>query len=146
MAVSLLEAAGYRHYEISNYAREGFCSVHNRGYWAGEDYLGIGPSAFSTLGMQRWQNVSDYRAYADRVLAGESAIASSESLTTDLKDMERIALSLRTREGLPIEALRGRLEPAEELVRRGLLRRSNGSFVLTGQGKAVADSVAEALL
>src|ERR1700726_1738976 len=50
-AMSILENAGYEHYEISNYARPGFSSVHNRAYWAGEDYIGIGPRAFSTRGL-----------------------------------------------------------------------------------------------
>ena len=63
MTMSILEAAGYEHYEISNYARPGFRSAHNRAYWSGSDYLGIGPSAFSTVGMSRWQNVSDFRRY-----------------------------------------------------------------------------------
>ena len=64
----VLSEAGLQRYEISNFARLGFESVHNRAYWRGEDYLGIGPSAVSTRGLRRWQNVSDYRAYADRVL------------------------------------------------------------------------------
>ena len=72
MTMAILEDAGYEHYEISNYARPGFESVHNRAYWLGKDYLGIGPSAVSTIGMQRWQNVCDYRAYIDRVLSGQS--------------------------------------------------------------------------
>src|SRR5204863_356144 len=50
-AMQMLEAAGFEHYEISNYARPGFESAHNRGYWAGDDYVGIGPSAFSTVEM-----------------------------------------------------------------------------------------------
>ena len=88
------------HYEISNYARPGFESVHNRAYWLGKDYLGIGPSAVSTIGMQRWQNVCDYRAYIDRALAGQSPRESSENLTDEMKRTERIALSLRTRDGV----------------------------------------------
>src|SRR4051812_2867492 len=99
--MTMLEEAGFEHYEISNYARPGFASAHNRGYWAGDDYLGIGPSAFSTVGMRRWQNVADYRAYADRVGAGSSPVASIETLTPEMKRTERIALGLRTREGIP---------------------------------------------
>src|SRR5436189_5573966 len=106
MAMSMLEDAGYEHYEISNYARSGFSSVHNRAYWLGKDYLGIGPSALSTIGMQRWQSVCDYRAYIDRVLSGQSPGASMENLTDEMKRMERIALSLRTRDGLSASELK----------------------------------------
>src|SRR5262249_49103126 len=69
-SIQMLEQAGYEHYEISNYARLGFASTHNRSYWTGQDYLGIGPSAFSTVGLRRWQNVPDYRTYTDRLTAG----------------------------------------------------------------------------
>jgi len=100
VAMSILEDAGYEHYEISNYARPGFSSVHNSAYWLGKDYLGIGPSAVSTVGMRRWQNVCDYRTYIDRVLSSESPCASRENLTHEMKRMERIALTLRTRDGV----------------------------------------------
>ena len=66
MTMSILSAGGYKHYEISNYAKPGFTSVHNQAYWSGQDYLGIGPSAFSTIGMWRWQNVCNYREYIER--------------------------------------------------------------------------------
>src|SRR5437870_8643083 len=95
--MSILEDAGYEHYEISNYARPGFSSVHNRAYWAGEDYVGIGPSAVSTVGTRRWQNVCDYRIYIDRVLSAQSPRGPGETLTDEMKRMERIALTLRTR-------------------------------------------------
>ena len=146
MSMSILEDAGYEHYEISNYARPGFSSVHNRAYWMGEDYFGIGPSAVSTVGMQRWQNVCDYRSYIDRVFAGQSPTGSAETLTSDMKRTERIALSLRTREGVSAAELKGRRRERNEFIALGLLRESHGNFALTRPGKLLADSVAEALL
>ncbi|MEY2576325.1 MAG: hypothetical protein QOF80_1812 [Verrucomicrobiota bacterium] len=145
-AMSMLERAGYEHYEISNYARPGFASAHNRGYWAGDDYLGIGPSAFSTVGMRRLQNVRDYRAYADRILAGESAVTSTEMLTPEMKRAERIALALRTRDGISSRELESWPDESREFIDLGLLREVNGNFILTPRGKLLADSVAEAFV
>jgi oxygen-independent coproporphyrinogen-3 oxidase len=142
----MLEAAGCDQYEISNYARPGLEAVHNRAYWLGKDYLGIGPSAVSTVAMRRWQNICDYRAYIDRVLAGQSPRSSSEHLTPEMKRTERIALSLRTRDGVCPSELGQFGHEIDELIALGLLQNSNGNFVLTQKGKAVADSVAEALL
>ncbi|HTL78376.1 MAG TPA: radical SAM family heme chaperone HemW, partial [Candidatus Babeliales bacterium] len=105
MTMATLENARYEQYEISNYARAGFESVHNRAYWLGKDYLGIGPSAVSTFKMQRWQNVCDYRVYIDRVLSGKSARGSIENLSEEMKRTERIALGLRTREGISASEL-----------------------------------------
>ncbi len=142
----ILRDAGYEHYEISNYARPGFESVHNRAYWLGKDYLGIGPSAVSTIGMQRWQNFLDYRAYIDRVLSGESPRGSSEDLTHEMKRTERIALALRTREGIPASELKSFRSETNELIALELLRECHGNLVLTRRGKTLADSIAEALV
>jgi putative oxygen-independent coproporphyrinogen III oxidase len=142
-AMRTLERAGYEHYEISNYAQPGFASAHNRGYWAGHDYLGIGPSAFSTVGMRRWQNVCDYRAYADRILSGASALSSTEILTLEMKRAERIALALRTRDGISSSELESWPNESREFIDLGLLREVNGNFILTPRGKLLADSVAE---
>jgi oxygen-independent coproporphyrinogen-3 oxidase len=146
LGMSILEEAGYEHYEISNYARPGFSSVHNRAYWSGEDYFGVGPSAFSTVGMRRWQNVADYRAYADRILLEQSPVAAAENLTTEMKRAERIALSLRTRDGISAVELQRFARETDEFIMLGLLRESNGKFLLTRKGKSLADSVAAAFL
>ena len=146
MAMATLQHAGYEHYEISNYARPGFASAHNQGYWRGHDYLGIGPSGFSTVGLKRWQNVCDYRRYSDRLLSGQSPVESVETLTPEMKRTERLALGLRTRDGIPAAELAGWAVQTDELTSLGLLKRSNGSFVLTNAGKRVADSVAEAFV
>jgi oxygen-independent coproporphyrinogen-3 oxidase len=145
-AMRMLEGAGFEHYEISNYARPGFESAHNRGYWVGDDYLGIGPSAFSTVGLKRWQNVCDYRAYSDRILAGSSAVEFIEALTPEMKRTERIALALRTREGISSSEIEAWRTESREFIDLGLLREVNGNFILTTRGKLLADSVAEAFV
>lgn len=146
MTMSILEKAGYEHYEISNYARSGFSSLHNRAYWTGEDYLGIGPSAFSTRGLRRWQNIADYREYTARIFRDQSPIGSTENLTSTMKRAEKIALSLRTHDGVSGHLLDNWPNKIGEFIAQGLLRRSNGNFVLTRAGKLLADSVTEAFL
>jgi len=96
--------------------------------------------------MQRWQNVCDYRAYADRVLSGSSPIESTEALTPEMKRTERIALGLRTRDGISRRELEARPNESRQFIELGLLRELNGSFVLTPRGKLLADSVAEAFV
>jgi len=145
-AMWVLEDAGYEQYEISNYARPGYASVHNRAYWLGKHYLGIGPSAFSTVGLQRWQNICDYRNYTDRVLSSQLLRGFSENLTTEMKRTERIALMLRTRDGVAASELKRFGRQTDEFISLGFLRKSNGNFLLTRKGKSLADSVAEALL
>jgi oxygen-independent coproporphyrinogen-3 oxidase len=146
MTMSILQEAGFEHYEISNYARPGFSSRHNHGYWTGEDYLGLGPSAFSTVGMQRWQNIADYREYADRLSDGRSTIDKTEELTDEMKRAEQIALLLRTSDGVSAATLEPFDKEAREFVQLGLLHQRDGRFVLTRAGKSLADSVAEAFV
>jgi oxygen-independent coproporphyrinogen-3 oxidase len=141
-----LEAAGFAQYEISNYARPGHESAHNRGYWAGEDYIGVGPSAFSTVGAERWQNVADYRAYSDRVLAGESVIASTERLSDKTKRAEQIALLLRTRTGVPRQWISEWPDERAEFTALGLLLEEGDRVTLTEKGKLLANSVAAAFV
>ena len=144
--MSMLPAAGFEHYEISNYAQPGFSSRHNRAYWTGRDYLGLGPSAFSTVGMRRWQNIPDFREYSARLFDGRSIVGQTEELTPEMKRAERIALLLRTNDGVAAAALEPFEKEAREFVRLGLLRQSNGRFLLTRAGKSLADSVAEAFV
>jgi oxygen-independent coproporphyrinogen-3 oxidase len=145
-ATDILGAAGYEQYEVSNYARPGFESVHERAYWTGRDYLGLGPSAVSTVGLRRWQNISDYRAYADRLLSGETASTGDEILTPRMKRSEAVALSLRTSRGVPAEWVDHRPNEVEEFVRLGLMEARAARYVLTPAGRFLADSVAEAFV
>jgi oxygen-independent coproporphyrinogen-3 oxidase len=144
LAMTTLEKAGYEHYEISNYARPGFRSEHNRAYWRGADYIGIGPSAFSTRGLERWQNLANHNEYVRRLFANESPVASIEKLTPAMKRTEHIALGLRTREGIVTDTIDR--DRAEDLIRAGLLLHEADRLILTRSGELLADSVAEELL
>jgi oxygen-independent coproporphyrinogen III oxidase len=147
LADESLGRAGFEHYEVSNYAaRPGFQSIHNRAYWAGLDYLGFGPSAVSTIGFRRWKNLPDYRAYAARILRGESVTMEEEILTPEMKRTEAIALSLRTNEGAHAEWLAHRPHEIREFIRLGLMRAVGERYVLTPAGRFLADSVAEAFI
>jgi len=91
MTMAILEDAGYQHYEISNYARAWFESVHNRAYWLGKDYLGIGPSRFRPLGCSAGKCLRLSRVHRSHS-SGLAPRESSENLTDQMKRTERIAL------------------------------------------------------
>jgi oxygen-independent coproporphyrinogen III oxidase len=97
-----LTAAGYDHYEVSNYARPGRGSRHNAAYWARVPYLGLGPSAHSFDGRSRWWNVSAYAEWQRTVSGGGDPIADREVLTAEQAEAERAYLGLRTSRGLDV--------------------------------------------
>ena len=141
-----LASAGFAQYEISNYARPGHESQHNRAYWIGADYLGFGPSAFSTIGCERWENVRDTAAYTQRVLAGESAGAFREQLTPSQRAGEIAAFRMRTAEGMSRTELAPWAATMEKLEKLGLLEAAGDNLRLTRRGRMLADSVGEALV
>ena len=97
--VELLACAGFAQYEISNFAREGFRCRHNMGYWLGRDYLGIGPSAVSTMRGRRWSDTDDIEVWACEARSGRCGRRPQElDATTRLR--ETVMLRLRTTDGL----------------------------------------------
>ena len=147
LAMDRLEGAGYEHYEISNYAKPGHRSAHNESYWLGDDYLGLGPSAFSTVNGRRWQNVPDTARYLAAISGGQGLISSEEEITEEKRLIERFGLELRTARGLPL-SLVGQEQRVmlDSLARDGLLLIDQDHIVLTRAGKALADPIAVALL
>jgi oxygen-independent coproporphyrinogen-3 oxidase len=145
-AMDVLREAGYGQYEISNYARAGRESLHNFGYWNGGDYLGIGPSAFSTIGSRRWQNVPDSAAYIARIHAGTSAVSFEEGVSEKTRTGETLAFGLRTESGIPAQAAAPWEGELAEMRALGLLEARDGRLRLTRRGKLMADSVAEAFV
>jgi oxygen-independent coproporphyrinogen-3 oxidase len=147
LGIDLLEAGGFEHYEISNYARPGHRSVHNESYWLGEDYLGIGPGAFSTVGGKRWHNVKDTPHYMALALAGDDTAVEVEELTPENRRTERFGLELRTARGLPLDLVAPDSRRMLDTLRdQGLLSFDDQFVRLTRSGKPLVDPIAVALM
>ena len=154
-AIDKLTAAGFEHYEISNFARPGRRSVHNMRYWANEAYYGFGVGAARYVNGVRELNVRDTRLYVRRVLAGESPVFQSERLGPRDRAFETVGTQLRRADGIDrprfreqtgfdLDGLLG--ERLRGLVEAGLLCDNGVSVALTRQGKCVADGVIEDLM
>ncbi len=147
LADDFLTSAGFDHYETSNYAKPGKHSSHNQGYWRGEDYLGLGPSAVSTISGVRSKNVSDTASYVSQINAIGNALAESETLDAEARRIERIALGLRTREGIPLTLLDAAArETATTLAEEGLAEITGEHLVLIHRGRALVDPIAAELV
>jgi oxygen-independent coproporphyrinogen-3 oxidase len=138
-ACAMLAAAGYEHYEVSNWARPGFRCLHNEGYWEGRPYLGLGAGAHSFRDGVRWWNVRPPADYLARVEAGERPVADREELTDGERATERLLLGLRLREGVPAEWVDA--ARADDYVAEGLAERRNGHVTLTERGWFVANEL-----
>ena len=142
LAHEMLTSAGYQHYETSNYALPSKTSRHNQGYWLGNDYLGLGPSAVSTLARTRHQNVSDTSAYLSQIHSVGHAQKNIEQLDDEAWRLERIALQLRTTEGLPLRYL----HPTQDLSTiTHLVEKTPTHLRLIGEGPLLVDSIAAEL-
>lgn len=143
LTATLLGEEGYLQYEVSNYSRPGRESLHNSAYWAGKDYLGLGPSAFSTVGSHRWRNIRETGIYSETTLAGKTAVDFEEEISAEMKRRECAAFGMRTLGGIT----EGDAAPwNKELIRMerdGLVKRSGECWILTPRGRLLADTVAE---
>jgi len=143
---ALLSAAGYAQYEISNYARPGRVCRHNLAYWEGADYLGLGPSAWSTIGERRWQNVPDTAAYVRAMQAGVRPISNEEILPAATRESEKIAFGLRMNAGIDPSKLSANPQLVTSLREEGLLEDHGPRVRLTPRGRLLADEIAAELM
>ena len=138
-ACAELMRAGYEHYEISNWARDGFASRHNLKYWRREAYLGFGAGAHSFSGTERWANAHDAAAYVAAMQSGRLPVEQVEKLTTESALEEELFLGLRQLRGIDVGriereygvSLEGRFE---RLTSAGLIER-DGSVARLAPGR-----------
>ena len=151
LADDLLTGAGFRWYEVSNWAasEQARCR-HNGLYWTSADWWGVGPGAHSHVGGVRWWNVKHPAAWARRLAAGESPAQAREVLDVGTRRVERVLLETRLVDGLDVAVLDDAGRAATDaLTADGLLEPGGleaGRLVLTRRGRLLADLVVRDLV
>jgi len=155
LAIETLTAAGFEHYEISNFARSGSRCAHNANYWANGEYLGLGVGAASYRGGVRTVATRDLAVYCDAALAGAAIPGDDECLTGPARLGEAVMLALRTREGVDVATFAKRYvvdfhafyEPVlREMHASGTLDVTPSHVRLTSRGRFVANDVCGAFV
>jgi oxygen-independent coproporphyrinogen III oxidase len=150
-AQEVLRAAGYHHYEISNWAKPGFESRHNLKYWRREPYLGFGAGAHSFSGTERWANAHDAAAYVAAVQGGRLPVEQHEILTAESALEEELFLGLRQLDGINLArierdygvTLMARFDP---LASAGLVEREGSVVRLAPARLSISNEVFVELL
>lgn len=143
LASEVLTAAGFEHYEVSNFALPGRASRHNQTYWNGTPYLGLGNGAHSFLYPRRRWNLRDWEVYREAARGGDSPVHEEEVLDAAAARMERVWLGLRTDSGM----VEREFDPREQVLVEGWLRenwavRAQGRVRLTARGWLLLDRLA----
>jgi oxygen-independent coproporphyrinogen-3 oxidase len=146
-----LAEAGYRHYEISNWAKPSYESRHNLKYWRRQPYLGVGAGAHSFNGRERWANVHDPAAYAAAMARGSVAIEQRELLTGEQAFQETLFLGLRQVVGVNLDEVdapaRAKMQPQiEKLLAEGFVHLQDGRLQIAPEHFSVANELLVELL
>jgi oxygen-independent coproporphyrinogen-3 oxidase len=155
LTIDRLTAAGFEHYEVSNFARPGRRSRHNQTYWSGAGYLATGPGAARYVGGVRESNHRSTTTYLKRVLASESPVAERERLSPETRARELLVFGLRRIDGVSrrefaeitgyeIDELID--DPLRKFIRLGLLDDDGERIRLTREGLFVSDAIWPELL
>ncbi len=148
--IEVLAAAGFEQYEVSNFAFSGFESQHNRSYWQGIPYIGLGPSAHSFDGKNRGWNIANNAQYTTKISEGNTTLT-EESLTPADRINEYVMTGLRTKWGVDFGHLKTQLHcnfeqefhaKIKTLVETGMATKSDAKLRLTKKGLFFADGIA----
>lgn len=153
MLIEKLNAAGFEHYEISNYSKPGKYAVHNTNYWRGVPYLGIGPSAHGFDGQTRFHNIANNAAYLSKLQIGELA-EGIEELNQHDRFNEYVMTAVRTMWGISLPKilaeygkffLEDTIRNSKSFLERQWLIRQDEHLILSAEGKLFADYIASEL-
>ena len=150
---NIMREAGYEHYEISNFARPGFRSRHNLKYWAGDEYVGFGPTAASDFAGKRYTIIRDLKGYIDGIAKKGRILSECESIPQRERAGEYIMLRLRTTEGICASVYERQylmpFAPLDRLMKKfeekGLCKFENERWVLTEPGWLLSNQIIGAL-
>lgn len=148
------QAAGFVQYEISNFAKKGFFSIHNSNYWKQVSYIGLGPSAHSFNGYSRQWNTPDLKTYIDGIISGNLSFE-REELDIKTRFNEYIMTSLRTMWGIDLDYVEKTFDKegydyitnlAGKFINYGLMNQDKNTLILTNQGKMISDNIIAELM
>ena len=154
MLIEKMKEAGYRHYEISNFAIPGKESRHNSSYWNDTIYIGCGAAAHSYNGISREWNIADAKEYI-KGIESDKRIYEIENLTEEEQYNDTILTRLRTADGIPLEWMKSRFcnklndymqKAAEKQIAYGNLKNKNETLSLTEKGIFISDAVIRELI
>lgn len=150
LLIDKLTAAGYEHYEISNFSKPGYRSRHNSSYWNDTPYVGLGAAAHSYYGHCRSWNVADIHQYIEAIERGELP-SEQEEIDGDTHYNDRITVALRTSDGLDLTTLSDRhrhycMKEAQRFLDDGLLQLCDNRLSLTRKGLFVSDYMMSSLI
>lgn len=154
-AVNTFKAQGLKQYEISAFAKEGFASQHNSGYWTARPFLGLGPSAFSFWNQQRFQNIANLNKYYKLLASGQSPVDFKEALSSNALRRELLVIHLRLTKGVDLTHFqhthgnldKETLDALEKLKSQRLLITTEKNVIkLSDLGLLYHDAIAEELI
>ncbi len=154
-AIDVLVSAGYLHYEVSSFAKQGYASRHNETYWLGRSWWGFGPGAAAFVDGVRSVNCSSTTQYIKRIKAGQDAVQQRETLSQEQRIRERVVFGLRRMEGIHLRNLTVEfgfnIEPMfqphlDQFIEAGWLERNGELLRLTRDGLVISDSLWPSLL
>lgn len=152
--IDILSAAGFNHYEISNWAKSGHKSRHNLSYWTGADYLGVGVSACGFIGGWRYSNVNAMNEYNGKSAAGIIPLDTAEKLSMRSRLRELAVMKFRTMEITPSDFLDSfnaqdvseLTQSLEELAAQGMIEKKSGTFFIPRNMLFVSDEIFRKLI